>query len=101
MSPSTAPAPPPPSIKMSPAAPIIRTLDEVESTLLKPPLPFDFLVLEADAKSAFPFCAQVSPGCQFAEQIEQNSLEHVGQLTAVGPGAFWLATILLSNDVQI
>ena len=88
MSPSTAPVPPPPNIKMSPAAPIILTFDVVESVLVNPPLLFDFLVFEAEANSAFPCCAQVSPGCQFAEQREQNSLEHVGQLTAMGPGVF-------------
>ena len=88
MSPSTAPAPPPPNIKISPAAPIILPLEVAESVLVKPPLLLDFLVFDAEAKSAFPFCAQVRPGCQFAEQRELNSLEHVGQLTAKEPDVF-------------
>ena len=74
--------PPPGNIRLSPACPISRPLD-ADAVFIKPLL-LVLLALEAEVKRAFPFCAQVIPGCQLAEHREQNSLSHVGHFTGTG-----------------
>ena len=76
MSPSMEPAPG--NAKTSPNGPTILLFDA--EVLVKMWLLF-VLLFDAEANNAFPFCAQVSPGCQFAEHREQNSFSQDGHLT--------------------
>ena len=76
MSPSMEPAPG--NAKASPNGPTILLFDA--EVLVKMWLLF-VLLFDAEVNNAFPFCAQVSPGCQFAEHREQNSFSQDGHLT--------------------
>ena len=78
MSPSMDPAPG--NAKASPNGPTILAL-ETDVLFDKTWLLFVLLLFVAEANNAFPFCAQVNPGCQLAEQREQNSLSQEGHLT--------------------
>jgi hypothetical protein len=88
----------PGNIRLSPAAPISRPLD-ADAVLIKP-LVLVLLAFEAEVKRAFPFCAQVIPGCQLAEHREQNSLSHVGHFTGTG-SIFLRFPLLASVELQI
>lgn len=81
MSPSTDPEPG--NAKTSPNGPTILAFD-ADALFVNILLLFVFLLLDADANNALPFCAQVNPGCQLAEQREQNSLSQDGHLTGRG-----------------
>ena len=77
ISPSMEPAPG--NAKASPNGPTTLLFDA--EVLVKMWLLFVLLLFDAEANNAFPFCAQVSPGCQLAEHREQNSLSQDGHLT--------------------
>ena len=81
MSPSMDPAPG--NAKTSPNGPTTLALD-ADALFDKIWLLFVLLLFVADANKAFPFCAHVKPGCQLAEQREQNSLSHEGHFTGRG-----------------